>query len=144
MPRARPRRDKQQQESRADDMSQIVERFEAAMQTLLGDGPVKTRLGAAYSACLEDLRQVELPIPGHGALDLLHAAMHSVVPAGHNSPVTASIQKMSTAEASGHARTILRLYTELLAMEQTARAPVEETLEESAGRTPRFLVGGRR
>jgi hypothetical protein len=128
-------------------MSQIVERFEAAIQTLLGDGPVKGRLGAAYSAYLEDLRQVELPIPGHAALDELHAAMHVVAPVGSISPVTASIQKMSPAEASAHARTILRLYTELLAMEQGARAiagqlPAE--LEDAAlARAPRFLVGGR-
>ena len=45
-------------------MSQIVERFEAAVQALVGDGPVKNRLRAAYTEYLEDLQQVDLPIQG--------------------------------------------------------------------------------
>jgi len=125
-------------------MSQIVERFEAATQTLLGDGPVKNRLGAAYSAYLEDLRQVELPIAGMAEFSALHVAMHSAGPVGRLSPVAASIQKMSPAEASSHARTILRLYTELLAMEQGARPPVEAVLGQAEERTPRFLASARR
>jgi hypothetical protein len=125
-------------------MSQIVERFAEAIQTLLGDGPVKSRLGAAYADHLEDLEQVELPIPGKALLSELHAAMHSVVPVGRLSPVTASIQKMSPAEASRHARTILLLYAELLAMEHSARAPLESPPEPAAERPPRFLAGGRR
>lgn len=130
-------------------MSQIVERFAAAVQALVGDGPVKNRLSAAYSEYLEDLEQVDLPIPGNGEFNDLHAAMHSVAPVGRASPVTASIQKMSPSEAWWHARTIVRLYTELLAMEQGAReqnlralaevepAPVEQL-------PPRFLVSTRR
>jgi hypothetical protein len=125
-------------------MSQIVERFAAAVQTLLGDGPVKTRLGAAYTEHLADLVQVELPVPGKGELSELHLAMHSAVPVGRLSPVAASIQKMSPTEACWHARTILRLYTELLAMEQTARAPLEPRVEAEAVLPPRFVVGGRR
>ena len=125
-------------------MSQIVERFEAATQTLLGDGPVKNRLGAAYSAYLEDLAQVDLPIPGMGEFSELHTAMHSAGPVGRLSPVAASIQKMSAAEAAAHACTILRLYTQLLAMEQSARPPAEAVIEEAAPRAPRFLASARR
>jgi hypothetical protein len=125
-------------------MSQIVDRFEAATHTLLGDGPVKNRLGSAYSAYLEDLEQVELPIPGMSEFSELHAAMHSAGPVGRLSPVAASIQKMSAAEAAAHARTILRLYTELLAMEQGARPAVEAGIEDAEERLPRFLAGGRR
>jgi hypothetical protein len=125
-------------------MPQIVERFEAAMQTLLGDGPVKSRLGAAYSAYLEDLRQVELPIAGMADFNALHSAMHSAGPVGRLSPVAASIQKMSSAEASSHACTILRLYTGLLAMQQGARPPVEAAVEHAEERAPRFLASARR
>lgn len=125
-------------------MSQIVERFEAAMQTLLGDGPVKSRLGAAYSAYIAGLEHVDLPIPGMGDLSKLHAAMHSAGPVGRLSPVAASIQKMSAAEASAHACTILRLYTQLLAMEQGARPPIEVVVEPAEQRSPRFLSGARR
>jgi hypothetical protein len=125
-------------------MSQIVERFESAIAVLLGDGPVKNRLATAYTTHLADLRQVELQVPGNDAWSELHAAMHSVVPAGRLSPVTASVQKMSPAEASGHARTILRLYSELLAAEHAARAAVDAPLEPAGKRTPRFLASGRR
>jgi hypothetical protein len=51
---------------------------------------------------------------------------------------------MSPAEASSHACTILRLYTELLAMERLARPPVEAVAEEAKERVPRFLAGVRR
>ena len=130
-------------------MSQIVERFAAAVQTLVGDGPVKNRLTQAYAEYLEDLEQVDLPIPGNGEFSDLHAAMHSVAPAGRNNPVTASIQKMSPAEAWWHARTIVRLYTELLAMEQGARGQsgrlsADVPAEPAEKRPPRFLVSGRR
>ena len=125
-------------------MSQIVERFEAATEALLGDGPVKNRLCAAYSAYLEDLEHVELPIPGMVELSGLHAAMHSAGPVGRLSPVAASIQKMSPAEASAHACTILRLYTQLLSMEQSARPAVEPVADEAAERSLRFLVRARR
>ena len=125
-------------------MSQIVERFERATLALLGDGPVKNRLGAAYAAYLEDLEHVDLPIPGMGAFGELHAAMHSAGPVGRLSPVAASIQKMSAAEAASHARTILRLYTQLLAMEQAARPPVEPVIDEATQRPPRFLASARR
>jgi hypothetical protein len=79
-----------------------------------------------------------------GQFSELHAAMHSVAPAGKNSRVTASIQKMSSAEATSHARTILRLYLELAALEQSVRAPAEFAVEKGTERPPRFLVGGRR
>lgn len=125
-------------------MSQILERFGAAIEALLGDGPVKNRLGAAYSAYLEDLEHVDLPIPGMGAFNELHAAMHSAGPVGRLSPVAASIQKMSAAEAASHACTILRLYTQLLAMEQNARPPLEAVIDDAAQRAPRFLAGARR
>ena len=125
-------------------MSQIIERFASAIEVLLGDGPVKNRLAAAYSAHLEDLRQVELQIPGKSQLSELHAAMHSVAPAGRLSPVTASVQKMSPAEASGHARTILRLYAELLAADYATRSAAEAPLDPGEQRTPRFLASARR
>lgn len=135
-------------------MSQIVERFASAVKTLVGEGPVKNRLTLAYSEYLEDLQQVDLSIPGKGEFGDLHAAMHSVAPVGRNSPVTASIQKMSPGEAWWHARTIVRLYTELLAAEWSAREPAareagarpstDSGLEPAAQQPPRFLVGGRR
>jgi len=117
----------------------------------VGDGPSAI---AACSTTPADVLVLDLSIPGKGEFNDLHAAMHSVAPVGRNSPVTASIQKMSPGEAWWHARTIVRLYTELLAAEFSAREPaarepggrpsVEVAAEPAAQQPPRFLVGSRR
>jgi hypothetical protein len=126
-------------------MSQIVERFAAAVQALVGEGPVKSRLTVAYCEYLEDLQQVDLPVPGKADFSELHAALHSAAAVGKTDRVTASIRKMSPTEAWWHARTIVRIYAELLAMGQGAavrqvpKAPVE-ILESEA---PRFLAAPR-
>jgi hypothetical protein len=54
--------------------------------------------------------------------------------------VRASVQKMSPAEAWWHARTIVRLYVEVLAMERGVRAEAESALEPAFEETPRFLA----
>lgn len=124
-------------------MSQIVERFEAAVQVLVADGPVKRRLLRAYREYLEDLQQVDIPIPGKDELSELHAALQCVPPMGEIDCVKASVQKMAPAEAWWHACTIVRLYTEILAMEQGARPHGEgrpEPLEDVSASPPRFLL----
>lgn len=106
-------------------MSQIVNRFESAVQALVGDGPVKQRLNRAYSEYLQDLHQVDLPVSGNSEFSKLHSALHSVEPVGKSDEVSASVRKMSARDASRHARTIVRLYAELLEMEQTAKRVAE-------------------
>ena len=123
-------------------MSQIVERFAAAVQALVGEEPVKSRLIRAYSEYLEDLQQVDLPIAGKRAFGELHLALHSKSPVGKVDCVKASIQKMSPVEAGCHARTIVRLYTELLAMEHSARTPAEAVVKPAEAAPPRFLARG--
>ena len=123
-------------------MSQIVDRFEAAVQALVADGPVKARLLRAYCEFLEDLQQVDLPIASKQDFSELHTALHCVPPMGKIDCVKASVQKMSPTEAWWHACTIVRLYTEILAMEQAARPQPEVVLEEPEELPPRFLVSG--
>jgi len=121
-------------------MSQIVERFESAVRTLVGDGPVKERLTHAYLEFLEDLQHVELPVRGKSEFGELHAAMHSVAPVGKIDCVRASVRKMSPGEARWHACTIVRLYGELLTLGRDARPQLEQTNEESADVPPGYLV----
>lgn len=124
-------------------MSRIVKRFEAAVQVLVGDGAVKARLLKAYTEHLEDLQQVDLPIPGNADFGGLHGALHSAAPVGKIDGVRASVQKMSTTEAACHACTIVKLYAEVLAMELIARPQPEIVLEEPEVRLPpRYLAGG--
>lgn len=126
-------------------MSQYVERFEAAIHALIGEGPVKQRLTRAYSEYLEDLQDVELPVVAKGALNDLHAALHRVTPVGKLGSVNASIQKMSACEAGWHAETIFKLYAELLT-QVTRPEPLKivERTDSDDARTlpPRFLVTG--
>lgn len=123
-------------------MSQIVERFEAAVQALVADGPIKNRLRNAYTAYLEDLSQVDLPIAGNADFGELHSALHRAQAVGKIDCVKASVQKMSPAEAWCHAQTIVRLYTQVLSMEKGGRHEHEITLA-SDEKPPRFLVRGR-
>ena len=124
-------------------MSQIVERFEAAVQSLVGDGPIKNRLLTAYCENLEDLQHVDLPVPGNIDFGELHSALHRSDPVGKSDCVRVSVQKMSPTEAWWHAQTIVRLYTEVLALEQQAEQAAEASLEPVAEEPPRFLVSHR-
>jgi hypothetical protein len=120
-------------------MAHLLERFEAAVHALIGDGPVKQRLVQAYSEHLEDLRDLDLPVNANGAFTELHAALHRVAPSGKETPVKASVQKMSAGEAAWHAETILGLYAELLSQ---ARRPEPLRVVEAAPEPtpPRYLV----
>ena len=92
----------------------------------------------AYSEYVEDTLDMELPGSAGGALNELHAALHRVTPSGTETPVRASVQKMSTGEAAWHAGTILRLYVELLTQPRRVEPlKVVETVP-----LPQFLAGG--
>ena len=121
-------------------MSQLVERFEAAVLILIGDGPIKQRLTVAYSDHLEDLQDLELPGTARGAFGDLHTALHRVAPIGKETCVKASVQKMSASEAAWHAETIFRLYADLVT--QPRRSEPLKVVESSEQTAPRFLVGG--
>ena len=124
-------------------MSQIVERFQAAVATLVGDGPVKNRLMSAYSDYLEDLQQVDLPIAGKRDFGDLHVALHRAQAVGKIDCVRASVQKMSAEEATRYARIIVRLYVELYTLEHNVRPQTEKALRVAEDPPPRFLAGNR-
>jgi len=104
-------------------MSEICARFDAAVETLIGDGPIKKRLILAYSENLEAISHSFLPAEAGKTLCRLHEALHSVPPVGRESRIQASVQKMSVAEATGHARTIFGLQR-LLAAEPGRRPEI--------------------
>lgn len=119
-------------------MSVYTQRFAAAVQALLADGPVKQRLASAYAEHLADLADTELPPAVQQDFRALQAAVTRVSPVGSETRVRASVQKMSPAEATGHAATILRLYVALLGHVERA-----EPLRVVPGprKAPRYLTG---
>ena len=119
-------------------MANYAERFEAAINALVGDGPVKQRLTRAYSDFLEPLQDQELPVNIRNMVSDLHAALHRVSPMGQETCVKASVQKMSVLEATRHAQSIVRVYTQLLTI--TERAEPLKVVESQDAQPPRYLV----
>ncbi len=95
-------------------MSHLTERFAEAVQTLVGDGPVKQRLIRAFDEHLGDLDGADLPPALRPGFSELQAALSSRVPAGTESRAQASVQKMSAAEAGDYAGAIVELYAALM------------------------------
>jgi len=86
-----------------------AQHFAAAVQALIADGPIKQRLTIACAEHLADLTETELPAAVRSDFAGLQAAVSRVAPAGSESRVSASVRKMSTTEAVGHAESTLRL-----------------------------------
>jgi hypothetical protein len=119
-------------------VSPFAQRFADAVEILVGDGPIKQRLASAYSEHLADLADSELPGPLRPDFEALQAAMTHVAPAGSETRVRASVQKMSPPEAAGHAGTIVRLYVALLGNLERAE-PLK--VVGPPRKPPRYLIG---
>jgi hypothetical protein len=103
-----------QHQNKATKLPHSAQRFAAAVQALIADGPIRQRLTSAYAEHLADLTEADLPAALRHDFASLQAAVSRVAPAGSESRVRASVQKMAAAEAVGHAATIVKLYVELL------------------------------
>jgi hypothetical protein len=119
-------------------VSPFAQRFGDAVQALIADGPIKQRLASAYALHLAELADVELPDALRRDFGELQAAMSRIAPAGNETRIRASVQKMSPAEAASHAATIVKLYVEL--MVSTERAEPLKVVAPPR-KPPRFLTG---
>lgn len=119
-------------------MSPLAQRLGEAVQTLIGDGPVKVRLATAYTRHLGDLADSEFPAGLRRDFADLQAAMSRISPVGSETRVRASVQKMSPDEAASHAATIVKLYVEL--MNSVERAEPLKVVPPPK-KPPRFLTG---
>lgn len=80
----------------------------AAVQ-LADASPVKHRLVLAFSKYLADLDSAELPRSVRGEFEALRREMTCVPPLRGETPVIATVRKMSTNEAGRNAQRIVRL-----------------------------------
>jgi hypothetical protein len=117
-------------------VSYLAERFAQAVQTLVGDGPVKQRLIRAFGQHLGDLDGADLPPALRPGFSELQAALSCRVPVGTESRVQASVQKMSTAQAGDYAGTIVELYAALVGQLERAE-PLK--IVSSSRKTSRLL-----
>ena len=118
-------------------MSHLTERFAEAVRTLVSDGPLKQRLIRAFAEHLGDLDHAELPMSVRREFGELQEALQSRAPAGRESRVQATVQKMSAAEAGAHAGTIVQLYVALLGQLERAE-PLK--VVSAPKKAPRFLT----
>ena len=121
-------------------MSYLAERFQAAVTALVGDGPIKERLAAAYVENLDDLENTEFPADLRAAFSDLQVALHAERPVGREPCVRATVRKMSSREARSHAGTIVMLYAELVRHGQ--RAEPLRVVPTARKKTPKFLSEG--
>ena len=118
-------------------MSHLTERFAEAVRTLVSDGPLKQRLIRAFGEHLGDVDHADLPITVRHEFSELQEALQSRAPAGRESRVQATVQKMSAAEAGAHAGTIVQLYVALLGQLERAE-PLK--VVSAPKKAPRFLT----
>jgi hypothetical protein len=124
--------------SQGSSVSSSAERFAAAVEVLVADGPIKQRLATACSLHLAELTEADLPPALRREFVDLQAAISRVAPVGHETPVRASVQKMSPREASAHAATIVKLYVALASGVERAE-PLKVVAPPR--KTPRYLSG---
>lgn len=89
------------------------ERFRDAVVVLAGGGPVKQRLTDAFQCQLRDIDPESLPRELRGPFCTLLAALQSGQRVGTLDAISASVRKMSEAEAARHAQSIVHMFAGL-------------------------------
>ena len=120
-------------------MTDHVDRFHAALTVLAGHGHIKQRLIKAWEENLGEVHEDELPIALKQSFADLRHDLSRVPPANGESPICASVRKMSLDEASDCAARIVTLYGALA----TATDDIQVALPLSDSdeiRVPPFLV----
>lgn len=124
-------------------MCQISDRLFSAARTLIGDGPIKQRLVAAWLEHLEALREDEIPEPIRQKFLSLRQALTAVAPTNGESAVQASVRKMSPLDAQRYATSILLMIAEMVRIrgsgERIAFVRTEQPALESVAPIPDIL-----
>lgn len=127
-------------------MSDPLSHFQAAVEVLVGDGPIKVRLCEAYDANLAELNVDSLPKDLRAQFDALRGSLTQVAPLNGEGSVAATVRKLSSQEANEHAGRIVQLLIELLRL---APARPAKSADKNKGgglalveadKVPRFLT----
>lgn len=95
-------------------MPHQVESFGNAMSVLAGHGHVKSRLTQAFDENLSDIDAESLPASVGPVFSELSNRLKAIEPQNGESPVSATVRKMSINEADDCAKTLVRIYADLL------------------------------
>ena len=120
-------------------MTNHVEKFHAALTVLAGHGHIKQRLIKAYEENLVEISEDELPISIKQSFADLRRQMYGVTPLNGEGPICASVRKMSFAEASECAASVVTLFGVVSRMQDDTQGtlPINEV---EAAMIPPFLV----
>ncbi len=122
-------------------MAYLTDRFRDAVMALSSNGPIKQRLAKAYAAHLGEIHDDELPPDQRGQFSRLRKRLHQVTPLNGETPVRASVRKMSPAEAAECSKLVVELYTGMLAHELNGQPLHLIDSETSVSvQVPHFLV----
>ena len=120
-------------------MSYHVDHFFAAVSVLAGHGHIKQRLMKAYEDHLTEISEDELPVAAKQAFADLKHQMYRVTPLKGESPISASVRKMSVGEASECAASIVTVYGEIVHFGDGAQRSSPMDRADQVG-VPPFLV----
>jgi len=120
-------------------MTNQAECLHAALTVLAGHGHIKQRLIKAYEENLADINEDELPVSMRERFADLRRQMYCVTPLNGEGAICASVRKMSFAEASECAASIVTLFGEISRIQDDTQVslPLDE-IEEA--RVPPFLI----
>ena len=100
-------------------MCQYSNKLLSAVRILAGDGSIKKRLISAYSENLALLPEDDIPESIRSRFERLRQSLHAVKPLSTESPVVASVRKMSAADANRCAASIVIMFSELVRVKTT-------------------------
>lgn len=120
-------------------MAKHVDCLYAAVSVLAGHGHIKQRLISAYEEHIDQIDDEDLPVACREAFAQLRERMHRVTPLKGESPVCASVRKMSPPEAGDCAVSLVELYRDVARYEKDSEPPLPLDADK-AGKVPPFLV----
>lgn len=120
-------------------MTNYLDRLHAALTVLAGNGHIKQRLIRAYEEQLVEIDEDELPVTLKQPFADLRRQMHRVAPLKGESPVCASVRKMSLDEAGECSAQMVALYGEISRLRDETQVGVPLGDGESV-RVPPFLI----
>ena len=100
-------------------MCQFSNKFLSAVRVLAGDGPIKKRLISAYTENLALLPDDDIPESIRPRFELLCKNRNAVKPLSTETPIVASVRKMSMEEANRCAASIVIMFSELVRVKST-------------------------
>ena len=121
-------------------MADHVDRFHAALIVLAGHGHVKQRLIEAFEKHLIDIDEDDLPVTAKRSFADLRRELNRVTPLRGESPICASVRKLSLEEAGDCAGRVATIFAEVARYNHGDAASGARLNGKDESQIPTFLV----